>query len=67
MEELEKALEELLFANPEFTFREAASELVKAGEIEYAVLEDPYVHAWVYKRFADSKSRANHRRLNLDI
>lgn len=67
MEEVEQRLDEIMASNPEFTFREAVASLVKAGDLEFIVLEDPYIHAALHSRFALSKSRANDGRLNTDI
>jgi hypothetical protein len=67
MGEIEKAMEEIMSTNPEFTFRDLCAELVNKGELEYRLYEDPYVHAWLYKRFADVKARVNAGRVNTDI
>lgn len=61
------AMDELLVANPEFTFWEACSELVKKGELNFEATEDPNVHAWVYQLFQRSKVRANRDRVNKDM
>ena len=64
---LEVQMEEVLFANPEFTFRDCAAELVKKGDLEYQALEDPYLYTALHKRFADVKARVSMGRYNLDI
>jgi len=67
MELLENAMEELLSAQPELTFRETCAELVKSGDLEYEATHDPYVHAALYSRFAKSKARSNFDRVNTDM
>ena len=64
---LEKAMEELLSSQPEFTFREICAELVKSGDLEYEATHDPGVHAALYTRFAKSKARSNFGRINTDM
>jgi len=67
MEEIARQLDEIMSGNPEWTFSEAMAELVKKGALDYAVLEDQYIHAALHSRYTQSKSRANTGRLNLDI
>ena len=67
MDEVERVMEDVLTGNPEMTFSEVAAELVKKGELEFVLLEDPYVHAWLYTRYAGAKARVNAGRTNTDI
>jgi hypothetical protein len=67
MAEIEEAMDEVLSPEPELTFREVAAELVKKGTLEFALLEDPYLHATLYGVYAKCKVRAGMDRANKDI
>ena len=67
MNDLERAMDELLRDHPERTFREVTTELLGDGALQYAQLEDPYVHVWLHKRYVDSRNWANRGRLNAHL
>ena len=67
MEDLQAAMDELLYANPEMTFFEASTELVKKGEINYEATEDPNVHTYLSQIYRRSKILANRGRVNKDM
>ncbi|MEE2904135.1 MAG: hypothetical protein VYC39_17545 [Myxococcota bacterium] len=62
-----RAMEEVMFSNPEMTFREICAELVKSGDLIYEVTHDPTVHAALYNLFSKCKARANFGRVNTDM
>jgi hypothetical protein len=66
-EEVQKAFDEVLLANPEFTFWEACTELVKKGEIVGEATENVNVHTWLHQIFQRAKIKANSDRVNKDM
>ena len=64
---VQAAFDEVLVANPEFTFFEACQELVKKGEINYEATADENVHMWLHQIFQRSKVKANADRVNHDM
>lgn len=67
MEDIQEAMDELLVANPEFSFFETCAEMVKKGELNYDALEDPGVHVALYQLFQRAKVRGQYGRMNQDI
>jgi hypothetical protein len=67
MAEIEAAMDEVLTAEPELTFRDVSSELLKKGVIDLPTLQDPYAHATLFERFKNCKVRASMGRLNRDM
>jgi hypothetical protein len=64
---VQAAMDEVVVANPEFTFWEACAELVKKGELNFEATENPNVHVWLYQLYQRSKVRANADRVNKDM
>jgi hypothetical protein len=64
---VQAAFDDLLLANPEFTFWEACSELVKKGEITFEATENVNVHTWLHQLFQRAKTKANAGRVNGDM
>lgn len=64
---LQQLMDEVLLANPEMTFREACTELVNKGEINFEATQDPSVHTWLYQLFQRAKVKANADRVNRDM
>ncbi|MCK6545801.1 hypothetical protein L6R52_08030 [Myxococcota bacterium] len=64
---VQAAFDDVLLANPEFTFWEACSELVKKGEINFEATENPNVHTWLHQLFQRAKVKANADRVNRDM
>lgn len=59
-----EGMEELLTVEPELTFRDVCAELIKKKVLEYDLLQDSYVQAWVYERYAKTRARAMVGRIN---
>lgn len=64
---VQQAMNEVMSANPEMTFWECCTELVKKGEINFEATENANVHAWLYQLFQRAKIRANADRVNKDM
>ena len=67
MEELQQVMDELLASNPEWSFWELCSELVKKGDLNFEATQDPNVHTCLYQMFQRSKVRGQAGRMNKDM
>jgi hypothetical protein len=66
-EALQQAMDEVVVANPEFTFWETCAELVKKGELNFEATENASVHTWLYQLYQRAKVKANADRVNKDM
>ena len=62
--DLQAALDALLLAEPSMTFSEAQSELLRGGHVRYENVQDPEVHAELFRYFQRAKDRAGKGRYN---